>query len=126
VERLSIKTPSLAQKIMYLSGGNQQKAILARWLGEDVKVVLLDEPTRGIDVGAKQEIYSIIYDLARRGVAVVIVSSDLPEVLGISDRILVMREGRIVASLGREQATSEKLLALALPETDDAAAALTQ
>ena len=123
VSRLSIKTPSLGQKIMYLSGGNQQKAILARWLGEDVKVVLLDEPTRGIDVGAKQEIYAIIYDLARRGVAVVVVSSDLPEVLGVSDRILVMREGRIVASLGREQATSEKLLALALPETDDAAAA---
>jgi L-arabinose transport system ATP-binding protein len=117
VERLSIRTPSLSQKIMYLSGGNQQKAILARWLGEDVKVVLLDEPTRGIDVGAKREIYSIIHDLASRHVAVVMVSSELPEVLGISDRIIVMREGRIVASMDRAAANQEKLLALALPES---------
>jgi L-arabinose transport system ATP-binding protein len=116
VERLSVKTPSLGQPILYLSGGNQQKVILARWLGEDVKVILLDEPTRGIDVGAKSEIYSIIYDLARRGVAVVMVSSDLPEVLGVSDRVLVMREGRIVASIDRGGAGQEELLALALPE----------
>jgi L-arabinose transport system ATP-binding protein len=115
VEQLSIKTPSLAQRIMNLSGGNQQKVVLARWLGGPVKVLLLDEPTRGIDVGAKSEIYAIIHDLARRGVAVLVVSSELPEVLGISDRLLVMREGAIAASLERGEATAEKVLSLALP-----------
>jgi len=115
VEQLSIKTPSLAQHIMNLSGGNQQKVVLARWLGGQVKVLLLDEPTRGIDVGAKSEIYAIIHDLARRGVAVLVISSELPEVLGISDRLLVMREGVIAASLERGEATAEKVLSLALP-----------
>jgi L-arabinose transport system ATP-binding protein len=115
VQRLGVKTPSLAQLIMHLSGGNQQKVILARWLGEKIEAILLDEPTRGIDVGAKSEIYSIIYDLAKSGVAVVVVSSELPEVLGISDRILVMRQGKIVADLDRSEATAERVLNLALP-----------
>ncbi|NMB25901.1 MAG: L-arabinose ABC transporter ATP-binding protein AraG [Firmicutes bacterium] len=115
VERLSIRTPSLEQLIVHLSGGNQQKAILARWLSEDVKVILFDEPTRGIDVGAKSEIYNLIGELAEDGIGVLIASSELPEVLGISDRILVMREGSLVGSLARDEANEEKLLRLALP-----------
>ena len=98
-----------------ISGGNQQKVVLARWLSERVKVLLLDEPTRGIDVGAKREIYGLIFALARQGLGILVVSSELPEVLGIADRILVMRQGALVASLLRDQATEERLLALALP-----------
>lgn len=115
VKSLGVKTPSLAQRIALLSGGNQQKVILARWLSEDVKIIMLDEPTRGIDVGAKSEIYSIIYDLAERGVGVIVVSSELPEIMGICDRIVVMRQRRMVAELARAEATAEKLLSLALP-----------
>jgi L-arabinose transport system ATP-binding protein len=115
VSALAVKTPSLTQPIVFLSGGNQQKVILARWLSEQVKVIMLDEPTRGIDVGAKSEIYTIIYDLAKQGVGVVVVSSELPEVMGICDRIIVMRQRRYVAALSREEATAEKILELALP-----------
>jgi L-arabinose transport system ATP-binding protein len=115
VERLAIRTPSLGQLVMNLSGGNQQKVILARWLSERIRVILFDEPTRGIDVGAKSEIYSIIYELAGAGIAVVVVSSELPEVLGICDRICVMREGAIVADVPRGQASQQKILGLALP-----------
>ena len=105
----------MLQLIRHLSGGNQQKVILGRWLSEPVNVILLDEPTRGIDIGAKGEIYTIIQDLARRGVCVIVVSSELPEVLGVSDRIAVMRQGKIAAILDRADATEEKLLTLALP-----------
>jgi L-arabinose transport system ATP-binding protein len=119
VQALRIRTPSLAQPIGLLSGGNQQKAILARWLSEDVKVLLLDEPTRGVDVGAKREIYDIIYAQAEAGVGVLLVSSEIPEVLGVCDRILVMREGRIVAGLTRAEATPEKCLRQALPVATD-------
>ncbi|NSW55232.1 MAG: L-arabinose ABC transporter ATP-binding protein AraG [Armatimonadetes bacterium] len=115
VDRLGIRTPSLQQLILHLSGGNQQKVILARWLSERVRVLLFDEPTRGIDVGTRREIYSIMYDLADQGIAVVMVSSDLPEVLGVADRILVMREGRVSGELTRGQATQESVLHLALP-----------
>ncbi len=115
VERLRIRTPSLHQPIRHLSGGNQQKAILGRWLSEPVKVLLLDEPTRGIDIGAKHEIYAIIQDLARKGTCVIVVSSELPEVLGLSDRIAVMRQGQIAAVLDRTDASEEKILHLALP-----------
>jgi L-arabinose transport system ATP-binding protein len=118
VDQLKIRTPSLEQAIVHLSGGNQQKAILARWLSERVKVVLFDEPTRGIDVGAKSEIYSIMTKLAEQGVGILMVSSELPEVLGISDRILVMRQGTIVASLSRDEATRERVLELALPAAE--------
>ena len=117
VRALGVKTPSLAQPIVHLSGGNQQKVILARWLSEDVRVMMLDEPTRGIDVGAKSEIYSIIYDLAARGVGVLVVSSELPEVMGICDRLLVMRQGCLVADLARGERTAEEILSLALPVT---------
>ncbi|MBK7642558.1 MAG: L-arabinose ABC transporter ATP-binding protein AraG [Planctomycetes bacterium] len=115
IQQLSIKTPSLATPVRNLSGGNQQKVILARWLSESVKVLLLDEPTRGIDVGARAEIYRIVQELAKSGVAVLMVSSDLPEVLGLSDRVLVMREGRISRELARGEASEEAVLRHALP-----------
>jgi L-arabinose transport system ATP-binding protein len=118
VRELKIKTSSLHQQILNLSGGNQQKTILARWLGVKNKVLLMDEPTRGIDVGAKNEIYQLIYQLAEKNLGIVVVSSDLPEVLGVCDRIIVMREGRIVASVPREEATQETILSLALPVSD--------
>jgi L-arabinose transport system ATP-binding protein len=116
IQRLKIKTPSRRQRIRLLSGGNQQKAILSRWLAEpELKVVILDEPTRGIDVGAKHEIYNVIYELAARGCAIVMVSSELPEVLGVSDRVIVMRQGRIAGELPRAQASEQNVLRLALP-----------
>ena len=115
IGQLRIRTPSARALIRTLSGGNQQKVILGRWLSETVKVVLLDEPTRGIDVGAKSEIYAIMQQLARDGVCVVMVSSELPEILGISDRILVMRGGAIAAEVARSVATEAGLLKLALP-----------
>jgi L-arabinose transport system ATP-binding protein len=117
-KQLGVKTPSLSQLIVNLSGGNQQKVILARWLGEKIHAILLDEPTRGIDVGAKSEIYSIIYQLAKSGVGVVVVSSELPEILGVSDRIAVMRQGKIVAEFLRDEATAEKVLEKALPVSE--------
>jgi len=118
IRLLNIKTPHRHQAIRLLSGGNQQKAILARWLTEpNLKVVILDEPTRGIDVGAKHEIYRIIYQLAERGCAVLMVSSELPEVLGISDRIVVMCQGRISGDLPRGEANEQRVLQLALPST---------
>jgi L-arabinose transport system ATP-binding protein len=124
IQLLKIKTPSRRQKIRFLSGGNQQKTILSRWLAEpELKVVILDEPTRGIDVGAKHEIYHVIYQLAERGCAVVIVSSELPEVLGVSDRVIVMREGRIAGELGRGDANEQTVLSLALPQGPEAEAA---
>jgi len=121
VERLSIRTPSLAQLAMNLSGGNQQKVVLARWLSETVRVLLLDEPTRGIDVGARSEIYATIYELARSGIGILMASSDLPEVLGVSDRVVVMRSGQIVADLARGRTTDADVLRLALPAEDRAA-----
>lgn len=116
IRLLRIKTPSGRQPIRLLSGGNQQKAILARWLSEpSLKLVIFDEPTRGIDVGAKHEIYRVIYELAERGCAVIVVSSELPEVLGICDRIMVMCQGRIRGEALRAEANEHNLLQLALP-----------
>jgi len=117
IRSLNIKTPSADQLIMNLSGGNQQKAILGRWLSEDMKVNLLDEPTRGNDVGAKNEIYQLIYALADQGIAVLFASSDLPEVMGLADRILVMREGEIAGELDHNDATEALTLSLAMPKT---------
>jgi len=107
---LRTKTPSLEQKVGNLSGGNQQKVVLAKWLLTKPKVLFLDEPTRGIDVGAKVEIYNIMNDLVDQGVCVVMVSSELPEVLGMSDRILVIHEGRLTGAFAREEATQEKVM----------------
>ena len=120
ISRLRIRTPSPRQLIRNLSGGNQQKAILGRWLSEDIRVLLLDEPTRGIDVGAKREIYDIMYDLTDKGIGILMVSSDLPEVLGVADRVVVMRQGRISAALDRAGATPEQVLTHALPAADTA------
>jgi L-arabinose transport system ATP-binding protein len=115
IEQLRVRTPSARQLVRNLSGGNQQKVILGRWLSETVKVLLFDEPTRGIDVGAKSEIYTIMQNLARDGVCVVMVSSELPEVIGVSDRIAVIRQGRLAAVVERAEAQEEMLLKLALP-----------
>ena len=124
IKLLRIKTPSRKQKIRFLSGGNQQKAILSRWLAEpELKVVILDEPTRGIDVGAKHEIYNVIYQLAERGCAIVMISSELPEVLGVSDRIVVMRQGRIAGEIARADANEQSVLSLALPQSEPTAKA---
>lgn len=115
--QMNVKTPSIEQLIVNLSGGNQQKAILGRWLSEDIKVLLLDEPTRGIDVGAKSEIYDLIFKLADEKLAIVVVSSDLPEVIGLSDRIMVMRAQKIMGVVERENATEENILKLAMVES---------
>jgi ribose transport system ATP-binding protein len=114
VQQLSIKTPSLKHKVEYLSGGNQQKVLIARWLMKKLSVIILDEPTRGIDVGAKVEIHRLIDELAKGGLAVIVMTSEMPELLGVSDRILVMSNGRITAELGRAEATQEKILAAAI------------
>jgi L-arabinose transport system ATP-binding protein len=115
VRQLDIKIPSLDQLIVNLSGGNQQKVILGRWFGSEMKVILFDEPTRGVDVGARSEVYSIIQELAGSGIGILVASSDMSEVLGICDRIIVMRQGETVCKFDREEATEEKLLKAALP-----------
>ena len=116
ISRLRIRTPSAEQLVRKLSGGNQQKVVLARWLATSPRLLVLDEPTRGVDVGAKAEIYAIIDELAHAGVAVLVVSSELPEVLGLADRIAVMAKGRITGQLDRADATEEAVLALAMDE----------
>jgi len=113
VERLNIRTPSLHQEVGYLSGGNQQKVVLAKWLATDPRLFILVEPTRGIDVGAKSEIYQIMDELARQGRAVLFISSELPEILGLSDRILVMANGRLQGELDPEQTSQEEIMRLA-------------
>jgi rhamnose transport system ATP-binding protein len=118
VSRFAIKTASLDSAVATLSGGNQQKVALARWLATKPTVLVLDEPTQGVDVGAKAEIHKLMVDLAERGLAIVMISSELPEVLGMSDRIAVMRAGTIVATLDRSAATPEGVIALALEHAD--------
>lgn len=112
-DMFNVKAPSIDTIARSLSGGNQQKTLLARWFCRDPKVIILDEPTRGIDVGSKVEIYQFINELAKQGKAIIMVSSDLPEVLAMSDRIAVMREGRLTGILHREEATQEKIMKLA-------------
>ncbi|WP_094552067.1 sugar ABC transporter ATP-binding protein [Petroclostridium xylanilyticum] len=109
-DKLAIKTPNMDQKIKNLSGGNQQKVLISRWLLTDPDILILDEPTRGIDVGAKSEIHRLMSKLAQQGKAVIMISSELPEILGMSDRILVMHEGKITGELDRFEATQEKVL----------------
>ncbi|WP_183597282.1 sugar ABC transporter ATP-binding protein [Paenibacillus phyllosphaerae] len=110
IRKLGVKTASKEQNVMGLSGGNQQKVVIARWLSIGPKVLLLDEPTRGVDIGAKTEIHKIISKLAEEGLAVLMISSELPEILGVSDRILVMHEGKITAELPRQEATQETIM----------------
>lgn len=113
IERLKIKTESAETSAGSLSGGNQQKVVIAKWIGIGPRVLILDEPTRGVDVGAKREIYQLMNELTDRGVAIIMVSSELPEVIGMSDRILVVHEGRISGELMKEEATQEKIMTLA-------------
>jgi ribose transport system ATP-binding protein len=113
VDKLRIKTPSIYQMSKLLSGGNQQKVVIAKWLVQDCEVLIFDEPTRGIDVGAKSEIYKLLNDLAAQGRAIVVISSELPEVLLLSHRILVMCEGRITGEVRGDEATQERLMELA-------------
>jgi ribose transport system ATP-binding protein len=117
VGELRIQTPSLEQRMTYLSGGNQQKAVIAKWLCTRAKVFLFDEPTRGIDVGAKVDVFQLIENLARRGAAIVMISSELPELLAMSDRIAVLCEGRLAAVLPAADATQEQILAYATGAT---------
>jgi putative multiple sugar transport system ATP-binding protein len=112
-QSINIKTPSVEQKVQNLSGGNQQKVSLSKWLFTLPKVLILDEPTRGIDVGAKFEIYSIINTLVAEGLSIILISSELPEVMGMSDRIYVMNEGRIAGEVDAISATAEKIMELA-------------
>lgn len=113
VDELRIKTPSLDQWVRYLSGGNQQKIVIAKWLFRDTDVLIFDEPTRGIDVGAKYEIYLLLWELAKRGKAIIIVSSDLPEMLGICHRMIVFSNGRIAGELDRKDFNQETILSMA-------------
>ena len=113
IQSLRIKTPSVEQLVEKLSGGNQQKVALGKWLLTEPKVIILDEPTRGIDVGAKYEIHSIMQNLAENGIAIIMISSELPEILGVSDRILVMHEGKIAGEVLKADATQEKIMSYA-------------
>ncbi|RIK44014.1 MAG: hypothetical protein DCC57_17410, partial [Chloroflexi bacterium] len=113
---------TLRQKAIFLSGGNQQKVVLAKWLASQPKVLILDEPTRGIDVGAKAEVHALMSRLAQAGIGIIMVSSELPEVLGMSDRIVVMHEGRVAAILDRGEATQERIMAYASGQNEPRAA----
>jgi D-xylose transport system ATP-binding protein len=110
---LAIKAPNLHAKVDSLSGGNQQKVVISKWLMSQPRVLIMDDPTRGIDVGTKYEIYKIMNDLAEKGMAIIMISSDLEEVLGMSDRIMIMCEDRSVCTLDISEATQEKIMALA-------------
>jgi ribose transport system ATP-binding protein len=112
-ERLGIRTPGIEQTVGLLSGGNQQKVVLAKWLARTPRLLILDEPTRGVDVGAKAEIHALMDQLAGQGVGILMISSDLEEILGMSDRVLVLHEGRLAGALPRDQMTEEAIMHLA-------------
>jgi rhamnose transport system ATP-binding protein len=116
-EKLSIRTPSVRANVDKLSGGNQQKVMLSKWLNAHPKLLILDEPTRGIDVGAKAEVHHMVNDLAAEGLGIILISSDLPEVLAMSDRILVMREGKQMGIFVREEATQENIMTAAMGQS---------
>lgn len=116
-EKLNIRTPDVRQIVGLLSGGNQQKVVLGKWLAREPKLLLLDEPTRGVDVGAKAEIYALVDELARRGVAVLMISSDMEEIIGVSDRVLVMHEERLTGELARSELTEQAVMHLATGRT---------
>jgi ribose transport system ATP-binding protein len=117
IQALAVKTPSVRQKVRNLSGGNQQKVVIAKWLTADTDILIFDEPTRGIDVGAKSEIYKLLNELARQGKAIIMISSELPEILRMSHRIIVMCEGRVTGELDSTEATQEKIMELATQRT---------
>lgn len=114
IRQFKIRTPNAQKKILELSGGNQQKAVVARAHETNPDVIILDEPTKGIDVGAKSEFYKMICEYARMGKGVILISSELPEIIGLSDRIIVMREGRVTGEVSREDATEELILQYAM------------
>jgi len=114
IAKLRVKTPSQEQRVMNLSGGNQQKVVIAKWMATHPSVLILDEPTRGIDVGAKKEIHMLMSELVRQGVAIIMISSELPEILGMSDRIYVMHDGRIKGEIARSEATQESVMKMAI------------
>ena len=118
-ERLRVKTPDIERQVRFLSGGNQQKVVFAKWLCAQSRIYLFDEPTRGIDVGSKREIYQIINSLAEQGAAVVVISSELPEIIGVCDRIIVLHEGHQMATLTHEEATQERIMYYAIGGTDN-------
>ena len=113
-ELLKLKCQRLGQEVVSLSGGNQQKVVMAKWMGTEPKLLLLDEPTRGVDVGAKHEIYELMNQWTSEGIAIVLITSEMPELLAMSDRIIVMHRGRITAEFSREQASQEKILNAAM------------
>jgi ABC-type sugar transport system ATPase subunit len=114
VETMNIKTPSLEQKVMNLSGGNQQKVVISKWLATEPEILIVDEPTRGIDVGSKKEIHALLSQLAQQGIGIIMISSELPEIIGMSDRVVVMHEGRISGIIEkREEMTQENIMRFA-------------
>jgi ribose transport system ATP-binding protein len=113
VKMLSIATPSIAKAVSALSGGNQQKVVLAKWLASQPKILILDEPTRGIDVGAKAEVHALMTQLARQGMAILMISSELPEIMGMSDRVIVMCQGRVTGEFQRQELSQEKIMSCA-------------
>ena len=117
-QRLEVKSAGVGQKAQELSGGNQQKVVLAKWLETNPRILILDEPTRGIDVGTKAAVHQLMSDLANQGVAILMISSELPEILGMSDRILVMREGHITGEFSRAEATQEMIMTAATANID--------
>ena len=106
-------TPSLSQTVRYLSGGNQQKVVLAKWLSTEPKVLIMDEPTRGIDVGAKAEVHALMSHLAQQGLGILMISSELPEIIGMSDRVIVMCQGRVTGEFQRGESVEEKIMTCA-------------
>jgi rhamnose transport system ATP-binding protein len=121
VDQLQIRTTGVDQEVAALSGGNQQKVVLGKWLASEPRILILDEPTRGIDIGAKVEVHRIISELAASGLGILLISSDLPEVLAMSDRILVMHEGAITAEIGRADASEERVMFAATGQADGGA-----
>ncbi|MGH6926859.1 MAG: ATP-binding cassette domain-containing protein, partial [Dongiaceae bacterium] len=124
IRKFGIRASGIGQVVNKLSGGNQQKVVLSKWLARAPKLLILDEPTRGIDVGAKAEIHRLMGELARQGLAILMISSELTEIMGMSDRILVMREGRIVAEFARGAATQEAIVAAMMSSAGAAPMAL--
>jgi ribose transport system ATP-binding protein len=110
VGKLSIKTPSIKQTVRYLSGGNQQKVVISKWLASQARILIFDEPTRGIDVGAKMEVRSLLGDLAQQGACILLISSELPEILGMCDRVLVLHEGRVAGEFDAAWTSEEEVL----------------
>ena len=113
VEKLSIKTPSIEQLAQNLSGGNQQKVVIAKWLASQSKILIFDEPTRGIDVGAKAEIYELMNELVAQGYSIIMISSELPEVMGMSDRVMIMHEGKVAGIFSKDEITPESVMGYA-------------